>query len=74
MVETPRQASSVEKWTGLAVVEILQEARMKRFISPLVLSFLIGILFSAFSFAGESRNVTILCTGSVKGTIAPCKT
>jgi hypothetical protein len=64
----------VEEWTGLAVVEILQEAQMKRCISPLVLSFLVGFLFSALSFAGDSRNCTILYTGSVKGELAPCPT
>lgn len=47
---------------------------MKRFILPLVLSLLIGIFFSAFSFAGDSRSITILYTGAVKGNIEPCKT
>ena len=45
---------------------------MKRFILPLLLSFLFGIFFPVASFAEGNRSITILYTGSVKGTIDPC--
>jgi hypothetical protein len=47
---------------------------MKRIFHPLVLSLLTGIFFSAFSFAGDNRNITIFYTGAVNGNIEPCKT
>ena len=45
---------------------------MKRFLLPLLLSFLFSISFALASFAEGNRTVTILYTGSVKGTIDPC--
>ncbi|MCX5839527.1 MAG: hypothetical protein NTW71_13595 [Deltaproteobacteria bacterium] len=45
---------------------------MKRFIFPLVLSLMFGIPLPLASFAEGNRTVTILYTGSVKGTIDPC--
>ena len=45
---------------------------MKRFLFPLLLSFLFGIFLPAGSFAEGNRSITILYTGSVKGTIEPC--
>ena len=45
---------------------------MKRFVIPLLVSFLFGAFFPVVSFAGGDRTVTILYTGSVKGTIDPC--
>ena len=47
---------------------------MKRAFLPLLLSLAFGILFSAASFAEGNRSVTILYTGSVRGTIDPCRT
>jgi hypothetical protein len=44
---------------------------MKRFLFPFVLCFLFGI-FPVGSFAEANRSITILYTGSVKGTIEPC--
>ena len=45
---------------------------MKRFILPLLMSFLFGIFLPLASFAEGNRTVTLLFTGSVKGTIDPC--
>lgn len=45
---------------------------MKRFLFPLLLTFLFSVSFPPVSFAGGSRTVTILYTGSVKGTMDPC--
>jgi len=45
---------------------------MKRFLFPLLLSLLFGAFFPAGSFAEGNRSITILYTGSVKGTIEPC--
>jgi len=45
---------------------------MKRFLFPLLLSLMLGIFFPLASFAGGARAVTILYTGSVKGTLDPC--
>jgi hypothetical protein len=45
---------------------------MKRFLLPLVLSFLFSVAFPPAPFAEGKRAVTILFTGSVKGTIDPC--
>jgi 5'-nucleotidase / UDP-sugar diphosphatase len=47
---------------------------MKRFILPLLLSFLFGIFFPVASFAEDNRSITILATGSVKGNIDPATT
>jgi hypothetical protein len=58
--------------TVLAGVKILQEMKMKRFILPLLLLF--GIFLPVASFAEGSRSITILYTGSVRGTIDPCVT
>lgn len=35
--------------------------------------FLFGIFFPVASFAGGSKNITILFTGSVEGTIEPVR-
>ena len=45
---------------------------MKRFLLPFLLFFLFGISVPLASFAEGNRTVTILYTGSVKGTIDPC--
>ena len=45
---------------------------MKRFLFPLLLSFVFSISLTAASFAADTRSVTILYTGSVKGFIDPC--
>lgn len=45
---------------------------MKRFLLLLLLSFMFSVSFPLASFAGGNRTVTILFTGSVKGTIDPC--
>jgi 2',3'-cyclic-nucleotide 2'-phosphodiesterase (5'-nucleotidase family) len=45
---------------------------MKRFILPVLLSFLFSISVPLASFAEGNRTITILYTGSVKGTIDPC--
>jgi hypothetical protein len=45
---------------------------MKRFLFPLLLSLLFGISFPLASLAGDAKTITILYTGSVKGTIDPC--
>jgi hypothetical protein len=47
---------------------------MKRFIFPLLLSFLFGIFFPVASFAEGSRSITILYTGFVMGNVDPCVT
>ena len=47
---------------------------MKRVVFPLLLSFLWTLFLSGASFAGEGRSVTLLFTGSVKGSIEPCRT
>jgi len=47
---------------------------MKRFIFPLLLSFLFGIFSPVVSFAADARTITILYTGSVKGSVDPCPT
>jgi len=47
---------------------------MKRFFLPLLLSLMFSISYALASFAEGNRTVTILYTGSVKGTIDPCKT
>ncbi len=44
---------------------------MKRFLFPLMLSFLFVILFPVASFAEGNMSITILYTGFVKGTISP---
>jgi len=44
---------------------------MIRFILPLLL-FFFSIFYPAASFAEGSRDVKILCTGSVYGNIDPC--
>ncbi len=46
---------------------------MKRFFFPLLLFFLFGIFSPIASFAEGNRSITILYTGSVKGTIDPCR-
>jgi hypothetical protein len=46
---------------------------MKRVI-PLLLSFWVGISFPVASFAAGNRSITILYTGSVKGSADPCAT
>jgi 5'-nucleotidase / UDP-sugar diphosphatase len=51
---------------------MLQEVQMKRFILPVVVSFLFGIFFTVPSFAEGNRSISILYTGSVKGTVDPC--
>ena len=45
---------------------------MKRLLLPLLLSLLFGIFLPLVSFAAGNRTITILYTGSVKGTIDPC--
>ncbi len=45
---------------------------MKRFFFPILLTLLLGITFPLASFAEGNRTITILYTGSVKGTIDPC--
>jgi len=45
---------------------------MKRFLFPLLLSLVFSISFLAVSFAAGARTITILYTGSVKGTVDPC--
>jgi len=45
---------------------------MKRFLRTLVLSLMFIIAIPLASFAEGNRTVTILFTGSVKGTIDPC--
>jgi hypothetical protein len=47
---------------------------MKRFLLPLLLSLVFGISFLPVSFAAGARTITLLYTGSVKGTIEPCPT
>jgi len=47
---------------------------MKRFVISLLACFLFGIFFPAASFAGGSKSVTILYTGSVTGNIEPIHT
>ena len=43
-------------------------------VSPsIIMLFLFGIFFPLASFAEGNRTVTILYTGSVKGTIDPCR-
>ena len=51
---------------------VLQGVKMKRLLFPFLMSFLFGISFPVISFADDSRSVTILYTGSVKGEIDPC--
>ena len=46
---------------------------MKRFLLPLVLSLMFSIAIPLASFAEGNRSVTILFTGSVKGSIDPCR-
>jgi hypothetical protein len=50
----------------------LQGVKMKRFLLPLLLSILFSISFALVSFAEGNRTITILYTGSVKGTLDPC--
>jgi hypothetical protein len=50
----------------------LQGVKMKRFILPLLLSFLFGIFIPVASFAEDNGTITLLYTGSVKGTIDAC--
>ncbi|MCX5822118.1 MAG: hypothetical protein NTY86_01055 [Deltaproteobacteria bacterium] len=45
---------------------------MKRFSLTILLFFMFGISFPLASFAEGNRTITILYTGSVKGTIDPC--
>lgn len=45
---------------------------MKRVLLPLMLFFLFSISFPLASFAEGNRTITILYTGSVKGTLDPC--
>ena len=45
---------------------------MKRFLLPFVLCFMCSIAIPLASFAEGAKTVTILYTGSVKGTIDPC--
>ncbi|MHB8773167.1 MAG: hypothetical protein ACYC7J_19400 [Syntrophales bacterium] len=47
---------------------------MKGVVFSVLLSFLCGIFSPVSSFAEDNRSVTILYTGSVKGTIDPCRT
>jgi len=63
---------SAEKQDRSHEDKILQEVQMKRFILPLLLSFLFGIILPVAAFAEGSRSITILYTGSVRGTIDPC--
>jgi hypothetical protein len=44
---------------------------MKRFVISLLACFLFGIVFPVALFAGDSKSITILYTGSVIGTIEP---
>jgi hypothetical protein len=45
---------------------------MKRFFFPFLVSLALSISFLPVSFAAGARTITILYTGSVKGTIEPC--
>jgi hypothetical protein len=45
---------------------------MKRFLFPLLLTLLFSVSFPLVSFAEGNRTITILYTGSVKGTMDPC--
>ena len=72
MLETQPIYGSTENRMGLTGVKILQEVQMKRFILPLMLTFLFGIFFPVASFAEGNRSITILYTGSVKGNVDPC--
>jgi putative cell wall-binding protein len=45
---------------------------MKRFLRLFVLCFIFIICIPLASFAEGTRTITILYTGSVKGTIDPC--
>jgi hypothetical protein len=51
-----------------------QGVKMKRFFFPLLLSLVLSISFVSVTFAAGTRTITILYTGSVKGTIDPCPT
>jgi len=46
---------------------------MKRFLFTLLSFFLFSIFSPIASFAEGNRSITILYTGSVKGTIDPCR-
>jgi hypothetical protein len=45
---------------------------MKRFFMSVVLSLLLGVAFPPALSAEGSKALTILFTGSVKGTLDPC--
>ncbi len=45
---------------------------MKRFLLPFLVSLVLSISWLPVSFAAGAKTVTILYTGSVKGTIDPC--
>jgi hypothetical protein len=53
-------------------VRISQEVHMRRFLFPLLLFFLLGVLSPIASFAETNRSVTILYTGFVTGNVDPC--
>ena len=57
---------------GITRKNFSQGVQMKRFLFPLLLSFVFSIFFLAVSFAADARTITILYTGSVKGTVDPC--
>jgi 5'-nucleotidase / UDP-sugar diphosphatase len=63
---------SIYEWYYRRKNKFLQGVKMKRFIFPLVLSLIFSISLPLASFAEGNRNITILYTGSVKGTINPC--
>ncbi len=45
---------------------------MKRFLFPSLLLLVLGVTFPVASFAEGAKSITILYTGSVKGTMDPC--
>ncbi len=45
---------------------------MKRVFLPILSALVFVISLTPFSYAAGARTVTILYTGAVKGTIAPC--
>jgi hypothetical protein len=72
VVETPPIYGSTEKQDRSYRGKNITGGQMKRFILPLLLSFLFGIFFPVASFAEGNRSITILYTGFVIGNIDPC--
>jgi hypothetical protein len=55
-------------------IKMLHWVQKKRFVIPLLASFLFGMFFPVASFAEGSKSITILYTGSVRGNIEPIQT